>query len=106
MSRQLLLVTKAMRATFTSGPNKDGSVAQLGERLICIQEVRSSILLGSTIPRFARHGEVIQREQVFEHFRNAEMSVLNRLWCANAHSLREYAASHPNDLLRRSFDIV
>src|SRR6056297_1425367 len=27
-----------------------GALAQLGERLICIQEVRSSILLGSTIP--------------------------------------------------------
>ena len=27
----------------------DGALAQLGERLICIQEVRSSILLGSTI---------------------------------------------------------
>ena len=26
-----------------------GALAQLGERLICIQEVRSSILLGSTI---------------------------------------------------------
>ena len=34
-----------------------GALAQLGERLICIQEVRSSILLGSTIPRFACHGE-------------------------------------------------
>ena len=28
---------------------KHGALAQLGERLICIQEVRSSILLGSTI---------------------------------------------------------
>ena len=28
---------------------QDGALAQLGERLICIQEVRSSILLGSTI---------------------------------------------------------
>ena len=27
---------------------KFGALAQLGERLICIQEVRSSILLGST----------------------------------------------------------
>ena len=27
-----------------------GALAQLGERLICIQEVRSSILLGSTMP--------------------------------------------------------
>ena len=27
---------------------KQGALAQLGERLICIQEVRSSILLGST----------------------------------------------------------
>lgn len=31
-----------------------GALAQLGERLICIQEVRSSILLGSTITRFDR----------------------------------------------------
>ena len=29
---------------------KFGALAQLGERLICIQEVRSSILLGSTKP--------------------------------------------------------
>ena len=28
-----------------------GALAQLGERLICIQEVRSSILLGSTKPQ-------------------------------------------------------
>ena len=28
--------------------NYFGALAQLGERLICIQEVRSSILLGST----------------------------------------------------------
>ena len=33
----------------------DGALAQLGERLICIQEVRSSILLGSTIPRLRRN---------------------------------------------------
>ena len=31
-----------------------GALAQLGERLICIQEVRSSILLGSTSLEFAR----------------------------------------------------
>ena len=31
-----------------------GALAQLGERLICIQEVRSSILLGSTNSRFDR----------------------------------------------------
>jgi hypothetical protein len=30
------------------GGNFFGALAQLGERLICIQEVRSSILLGST----------------------------------------------------------
>ena len=36
---------------------QNGALAQLGERLICIQEVRSSILLGSTTPRFARRGE-------------------------------------------------
>ena len=28
----------------------DGAIAQLGERLLCTQEVRSSILLGSTTP--------------------------------------------------------
>lgn len=37
---------------------------------------------------------------------NAEMSVLNRLRSANAHPIRGYAVSHPNGLLRRSFDIV
>ncbi len=35
-------------------------------------------------------------------FGNAEMSVLNRRQCATAHSLREYAASHPADFLRKS----
>ena len=34
---------------------KFGALAQLGERLICIQEVRSSILLGST-KRLAQQG--------------------------------------------------
>ena len=41
-----------------------GALAQLGERLICIQEVRSSILLGSTIHhRFDRKalGSVLYR---------------------------------------------
>ena len=33
----------------------DGALAQLGERLICIQEVRSSILLGSTITFMEEH---------------------------------------------------
>lgn len=32
---------------------RQGALAQLGERLICIQEVRSSILLGSTKTFFA-----------------------------------------------------
>ena len=32
-----------------------GALAQLGERLICIQEVRSSILLGSTITSGHQH---------------------------------------------------
>ena len=35
--------------TLPSGLVQQGALAQLGERLICIQEVRSSILLGSTI---------------------------------------------------------
>ena len=34
------------RPVWNSG---QGALAQLGERLICIQEVRSSILLGSTM---------------------------------------------------------
>ena len=35
-----------------------GALAQMGERLICIQEVRSSILLGSTITRFDRQAQL------------------------------------------------
>ena len=38
-----------------------GALAQLGERLICIQEVRSSILLGSTKPVCLRTGCARQR---------------------------------------------
>ena len=34
----------------------DGALAQLGERLICIQEVRSSILLGSTMNALVASG--------------------------------------------------
>ena len=34
-------------------PDHDGALAQLGERLLCTQEVRSSILLGSTIFKVA-----------------------------------------------------
>ena len=34
-----------------------GALAQMGERLICIQEVRSSILLGSTTLQFAKQIE-------------------------------------------------
>lgn len=41
-----------------------GALAQLGERLICIQEVRSSILLGSTKVElgdwFVENGSVAQ----------------------------------------------
>lgn len=37
-----------------AGITKQGALAQLGERLICIQEVRSSILLGSTTLQMAR----------------------------------------------------
>ena len=49
-SRQLLQA-KAPAAHWLcfAEQNKTGALAQLGERLICIQEVRSSILLGSTI---------------------------------------------------------
>ena len=44
-------------------PLSFGALAQLGERLICIQEVRSSILLGSTksvADLGARFGSVAQ----------------------------------------------
>ena len=36
-----------LRSKFEEVAN-DGAIAQLGERLLCTQEVRSSILLGST----------------------------------------------------------
>ena len=42
--------------------SKFGALAQLGERLICIQEVRSSILLGSTNLPFAGHRAAMSRE--------------------------------------------
>ena len=38
---------------------RQGALAQLGERLICIQEVRSSILLGSTKTLFALAKKVV-----------------------------------------------
>lgn len=36
-----------------------GAIAQLGERLLCTQEVRSSILLGSTI-----HSEIAESSEM------------------------------------------
>ena len=45
--RQLLCNSLPARVEF-AGQIQRGALAQLGERLICIQEVRSSILLGST----------------------------------------------------------
>ena len=45
-----LMARKPRRRMSPPAPEarKDGAVAQLGERLPCTQEVRSSILLGST----------------------------------------------------------
>ena len=37
-----------IRLSHSHFAERNGALAQLGERLICIQEVRSSILLGST----------------------------------------------------------
>ena len=42
-------VEKPLTRTKPHFAEQNGALAQLGERLICIQEVRSSILLGSTI---------------------------------------------------------
>ena len=39
---------------------KLGALAQLGERLICIQEVRSSILLGSTNSSSLRFEQLVK----------------------------------------------
>ena len=39
-----------------------GALAQLGERLLCTQEVRSSILLGSTIQTIVESSEMNVRE--------------------------------------------
>ena len=38
-----------------------GAIAQLGERLLCTQEVRSSILLGSTNRRLREASELFLR---------------------------------------------
>ena len=56
-----------MRGGMCHIPSLIGALAQLGERLICIQEVRSSILLGSTIPRL-----------------RLVMAEPRGLWCANS----------------------
>ena len=40
-----------MYEVITASCKLKGAIAQLGERLPCTQEVRSSILLGSTITR-------------------------------------------------------
>ncbi len=42
------LHTTGSEAASYGSRHLSGALAQLGERLICIQEVRSSILLGST----------------------------------------------------------
>ena len=47
-SRRLLRKSLTGHRAFAFGKPHLGALAQLGERLICIQEVRSSILLGST----------------------------------------------------------
>ena len=44
----------SFRSRRMAGQAQRGALAQLGERLICIQEVRSSILLGSTISAWGR----------------------------------------------------
>lgn len=52
LSARQLRCHRARRGAKRASPQatlKNGALAQLGERLICIQEVRSSILLGSTI---------------------------------------------------------
>ena len=47
--RAVLISLQTMVLRRIARVSKHGALAQLGERLICIQEVRSSILLGSTI---------------------------------------------------------
>ena len=42
----------SLLGSVTRGSRFNGALAQMGERLICIQEVRSSILLGSTKTRY------------------------------------------------------
>ncbi len=44
-----------------------GALAQLGERLICIQEVRSSILLGSTSFAGKATGCYVFAQQILSH---------------------------------------
>ena len=44
----------------------DGAVAQLGERLPCTQEVRSSILLGSTTRLADDAGRAVCRNKCFD----------------------------------------
>ena len=51
--RQLLRNSLPARVEFAEQIQR-GALAQMGERLICIQEVRSSILLGSTNIPFAQ----------------------------------------------------
>ena len=70
-------------------PLNRGALAQLGERLICIQEVRSSILLGSTIldritkritDAFGRPvGRIVGNSDVFNIVKR---DTINLLWFA------------------------
>ena len=53
---QVLRAKPAFRARRVAAQLDVGALAQLGERLICIQEVRSSILLGSTKQAAGRGG--------------------------------------------------
>ena len=71
--RQLLRNSLPARVEF-AGQIQRGALAQLGERLICIQEVRSSILLGSTNIPFAQ-----QIEWVTGHFAKQSHRELIRL---------------------------
>ena len=84
---------------------KYGALAQLGERLICIQEVRSSILLGSTNVIFAKGGNDAERKHVAKQ--GACEMILFMAIRYDQRALCEAFGRHidgarPADLLRRS----
>ena len=55
-----------------------GALAQLGERLICIQEVNGSIPLGSTNTQFASRIGVTMSDSDFALGQNARQRVARR----------------------------